>query len=446
MKKRLILILTVVIGICTLGLIATQVKWIQTTTHAEREDFEHSVLFALEQVVADLDRQEVAVMMKDGIPARVFQTYGSPAANSGGAAAGPVEQRISPPLIDSLLRHELRLRKIFISYDFAVTDAVGAILFETEGFAGATPEQTYSVALFANSPGPATDYYLSVYLPHYNDYVFHAVAWLIVVSVLLTLIITGTFAATLITIFRQKRLSEIKADFVNNITHELKTPITTISLAAQMLQDPALPDLPANVPRMAGMVSHESKRLLHLVESILQSAVFERGKIKLSVKEIDMHALIKDVLAQFAIQFDTLQVTVGLCLEAHSAVVTGDEVHLANVLSNLIDNAIKYRKEAVPLHITIETENKHAALIVSVTDNGIGIDGHSSKHLFDRFYRNPAENVHTVKGFGLGLYYVKNMVETHNGKLFAFGKPGKGSTFGFELPLANTVKTNRDRV
>jgi signal transduction histidine kinase len=423
MKHSRIVLLAVVISLCTLALIGVQVQWIQATGKVEEEQFSRTVQLVLEQVVNDISTQEIQEMQS----VRAFQSDARTGDNP-----RPVTERISHRQIDSLLHRAFCETSIMTAYDFAVTDELGAILFETDNFLNALPEHTYTTTLFPNDPEDAAHYYLNVYFSQYAAYIIRSTLWMIAASVALTLIIIATFAATLIIIFRQKRLSKIKADFVNNITHELKTPITTISLAAQMLQETPKSGLQAAVPRLSDMISSESKRLSQLVESILQSAIFKRG-VKLSIQKVDMHALLENVLAQFSLQFETLHVAVECKFEATHTQVAGDEIHLANAVSNLIDNAIKYRREAEPLRILIETKNTRKNIVVAVTDNGIGVK--ATKQLFQQFYRQPSENIYTIKGFGLGLYYVKNIIETHHGKLFASGAAGAGSTFGFELPI-----------
>jgi two-component system phosphate regulon sensor histidine kinase PhoR len=436
-NKRLIVSLAVFISLCTLTLTGEQIKWMQAITRAEEESFARHIRLALEEVADEAEKQETETLLLHGYPARLFQSRTQQITLS----HLPLEKRLPLQTLDSLLKEAFRKKDILIPYDFAVTDETGTILFETTGFKDATPVHTYSARLFPNDPDESFAHYLSVYLAHYASHILRSTRWMIIVSVILTLLIAATFATTLIIIFRQKKLSEIKNDFVNNITHELKTPITTISLAAQMMEDRSVPDWESKIPRLSRLIGSESKRLSLWVENILQSAVFERGKLKLRAKPVDLQQLLQNVLAQFTLQFEELHADIQYDLHATHTRVMGDEIHLANVISNLIDNAIKYRKETEPLQLLVKTENEHSHITLSITDNGIGIDGHESKHLFDRFYRTPSSNGHTVKGFGLGLYYVKNIIETHNGKLFAFGKTGKGSTFGFTLPLC-TTKTN----
>ncbi|MDR2359486.1 MAG: HAMP domain-containing histidine kinase [Prevotellaceae bacterium] len=420
-----------VISICTLGLISIQVQWIQATEKVEREQFSRRVALVLEHVANDITAQEIRTMQS----VRIFQSNARYNNN-----LVPVEERISYRQVDSLLHQAFCEMSIPLACDFAVTDELGSILFATDNFSNALPEHTYSTTLFPDDPEDAAHYYLNVYFSQYTAYVIHSITWMIVASTLLTLIITATFASTLFIIFRQKRLSKIKTDFVNNITHELKTPITTISLAAQVLQETPESNLPTAVPRLSGMIRNESKRLSQLVESILQSAIFKRG-VKLSVQKVDMHALLQNVLAQFSLQFDTLNIAVECKFHATNTHVSGDEIHLANAVSNLIDNSIKYRKETEPLRILIETKNSRKTIVITVTDNGIGVK--ATKQLFHQFYRHPSENMYAIKGFGLGLYYVKNIIETHHGKLFASGRAGTGSTFGFELPVCKNETTGK---
>jgi signal transduction histidine kinase len=436
MNKRLVFLLVIAIGIGTFMLIGVQVKWIREMARAEEAYFSHAVQVALWEVADEINRRETSALSaaEGDHPVHLFQSQHAL------LAAKPVHERVSLPLIDTLLRQKLRAQDILIPFECAVTDELGVLVFASGGFDNPAPDYTYSAVLFPDAPHDAVPYYLNVFLPDRHSHILRAIRWLVVLSTLLTLLITVTFIATLVVIFRQKQLSKIKSDFVHNITHELKTPITTISLAAEMLQDPHVLEDRRNIERLPRVIGSESRRLLHLVEQVLQSAIFERGKLKLSVKPVDVHRLIREVLTHFALQFDTLKVSVECRLEAPRAWVMADEVHLANVVSNLIENAIKYRKEKQPLRIVVRTEEKGKRLVLAVTDNGKGIDGRSAgtKHLFNQFYRDAsAENSYRIAGFGLGLYYVKNIIETHHGRLFASGRTGEGSTFGFELPLTD---------
>ncbi len=444
-QKRVIILLAIAIGICTLALIGAQVSWIRATAKTEQENFLHDIQLSLQKVVNEIDKQESGMLLKQGMAPRAFQSdeqrmHMQAVIKQLSVGSNPIEKRISMQQVDTLLRNCFHAVGIFSRYDFAVTDDRGTIIFSTTGFEQAEPERSYVIMLFPNEPDNYMHYFLNVYIPYSRGYIIHAMRWMILVSTVLIFITIATFAATLIIIFRQKRLSKLKSDFVNNVTHELKTPITTIMLAAQMLQDPTIPSSPESIDRLAKMIRSESQQLLQLVESVLRSAIADNAHLRLSIKDIEMHELIKKVVARFALQFNTLDASCELQLHAAHTHVMGDELHLANVLSNLVDNAIKYRKTEKILHVIVKTENKNNHLVLSVIDNGMGLAGHNIKHLFDQFYRKPVENMHTVKGFGLGLYYAKNIIESLNGRLQAASNADdNGSTFSVELPIYHQI-------
>jgi signal transduction histidine kinase len=232
---------------------------------------------------------------------------------------------------------------------------------------------------------------------------------------------------------KQKKLSEIKTDFINNMTHELKTPISTISLASQLLADPNIPIENKNIEHLSRLLLDESKRLSAHVEKVLHIAVFEKNSLRLRLKIINVHELIEQAINNFSIQLKNKNGKVYTHLEATTPLVEADEAHLTNIIINLLDNAIKYSdKDPV---ITITTMNNDHGIVVSVKDNGMGISKENLNKIFDQFYRVPTGNVHNVKGFGLGLSYVKKMVEAHHGKIWVESTIGEGSTFSIYLPF-----------
>ncbi|MDR0667923.1 MAG: HAMP domain-containing histidine kinase [Prevotellaceae bacterium] len=433
MNKRLIVLLAIAISISTLTVVGIQIKWIRATADAAEEAFSRNVQATLQQVVDIIVRQEIAQLFSDSIPVHFFQSRFSSYPPS--HADRPVTERVTDAQIDSLLRKELRRKNIVAPYEFAITDEWGAIVLATAGFSNARPEHTYNAALFPSDPYHAPHYFLNIYLPPHRDYIMYSIRWMLVASGVLILVICATFAVTLMTVFRQKRLSKIRNDFVNNITHELKTPIATISLASEILQDHRSPRWQDRVPRLSQVIHDESERLMYLVEKVLQTAIYSRGKLKLKVEEVDIHDIIRKVLADFSLQFETLHITTESRFLATNPHVMADALHLAHVLTNMIDNAIQYRKTTEPLHIVVQTRNTAHSVEVAVSDNGIGVDERQAKQVFNPFYRYVHKQSPPVKGFGLGLYYVKNIIETHHGKLFVSGAVGKGSTFGFELPV-----------
>jgi len=287
-------------------------------------------------------------------------------------------------------------------------------------------QKIYKNAVFTH-PGE-----LLLYFPKQESYIWSS-SWLTLIpSLFFNFFIIVTFAYTLYTIIRQKKLSEMKTDFINNMTHELKTPISTIKLACEMLVDKHLPKTERSINRYAGIISDENSRLESHVEKVLHFARLEKGSLKLNMESVDIHELIEEAIQKSSLQIDKKNGTICFDLSANNAVVQGDKLHLHNVIYNLLDNAIKYSKEKP--EITVLTCNTNTGLQVSIQDNGIGMSKETLKKAFDKFYRRPTGNIHNVKGFGLGLSYVKLMVEAHGGNISARSKLNKGSTFEFLIP------------
>ncbi len=421
MNKRLIWALAAAIAVCTLALIYVQLNWIFSIRQAEEDNFARKIQIILDNVVADIVEEEIRIAGAAEYKNRKLYDRS-------------IDDRVNLEEVQFFLKKEFHKRDINISYEFGVTSERGEILFCSDGFENVSPEVTYVVKLFPHDPDDISQYSLNLYIPDQSGFIRQKIWILIIVSIILTLIITGTFTANLLIIFRQKRLSEIKNDFVNNMTHELKTPIATISLAAQMLSDPNIPNKEQKLPYLSGTILTESKRLQLLVEKVLQIAIFERGNLKLKYKEIDFSTLLNNIIGHFALQIERNHITFKTAINTPGTIVWADETHLTNVFTNLIDNAIKYRRSEDPA-ISISAENTEDSVIITIADNGIGISQDNLKKIFDKFYRVPTGNVHTVKGFGLGLSYVKKMVDMHRGTIKPESEPGVGTKFIVTLPV-----------
>jgi two-component system, OmpR family, phosphate regulon sensor histidine kinase PhoR len=277
--------------------------------------------------------------------------------------------------------------------------------------------------------------YLYVYFPKRSGYLLRATGFTIIPTILLTAVLIAIFTYTILVIFRQKKLSMIKNDFINNMTHELKTPISTISLASQMLEDGSITNTPKTIEHISRVINQESKRLSFQVEKVLQMAVFNEGRLKLKFKEFDVNQTLQTIINNFELRIKNKNGILHSEFNADDPILKGDEVHLTNVVFNLLDNAVKYSNGQPEIIIT--TLNKNGYFVISVKDNGIGIAKEHHAQIFDRFYRVPTGNVHDVKGFGLGLSYVKKIIDLHNGKIKVDSALNKGTKFSIFLPKIN---------
>ena len=281
---------------------------------------------------------------------------------------------------------------------------------------------------------PSKQNYIKIYFPTKGDYLSESVSFLIP-SAIFSLILLITFTITIYVIFRQKRLSEMKNDFINNMTHELKTPVSTISIAAQMMKDSDISKSPEVFRHISTVINDETKRLGFLVEKVLQMSLFENQKATLKPKELDVNDLIANIANTFNLKVEKSGGTIDIDLQAENSALYADEMHITNMLFNLLDNAVKYRREEVPLRLMVRTHNEGDKVIISIEDNGIGVKKENLKKVFDRFYRVPTGNVHNVKGFGLGLAYVRKVAEDHKGSIRAENGIGNiGTTFIITLP------------
>ncbi len=343
-----------------------------------------------------------------------------------------IEERLSPEILKTTLNDELADNGIYLDYEFAVLKSDGQIAFKSNDYHPMKGTKVFTSQLFPqdifNSPN-----YLRIYFPEQRSFLFRSVGLIGFTSVLLTSIIILIFILTLWVIFRQKRLSDIKNDFVNNMTHELKTPISTISLASQMLNDDSIPVANKNLSHISRVIDTESKRLGYQVEKVLQMAVLDKGKLKLREKVVDVHEIINSAVNNFSLLVKKRGGNLTWKPEAERSVIKADEVHLTNVISNLLDNALKYCKDEP--EIEVSTWNEKNTLAIRIRDHGIGISKEDQKRIFEKFYRVPTGNLHNVKGFGLGLSYVKKIVEIHNGSISLKSELQNGTRFDIFLPL-----------
>ncbi len=351
----------------------------------------------------------------------------------------PIRQRIDFEHFDDLLRTSLDNQGIKIGYDygvyserrkaFVVTSLQNPQAQNNTRIAQASMmnllEAPYKVRLFPTDillPG-----YLMVHFPGKEGYMWREVLPMLIGSIVFSGIILFCFAYTIQVIFNQKKISDIKNDFINNMTHEFKTPIATISLASDSIANPMISGNPSKVQRFANIIKQENKRMLGQVEKVLQMAQLDKNKFKLNIQQLDVHEIIENAISTISLQVEKRGGQISHHFEATNAIIEADETHLTNAIYNLLDNANKYSPDAPD--ITVITKNTKYGVSISVQDKGLGMTRDAKEHIFDKFYRVSTGNVHDVKGFGLGLSYVKAIMTAHKGDINVKSELGKGSNF-----------------
>ncbi|WP_118193599.1 sensor histidine kinase [Albibacterium indicum] len=347
-----------------------------------------------------------------------------------------ISQRIDPKFMQEELRRELDIRDIHLDFDFQINNnSTDSVIFK---FAGedfsAESNAAYQTVLFPNDM-TAEGAVLSVHFPNKSSLLVGNMKIMLASSVALLMVLIGCFAYTILSIIKQKKLSEMKSDFMNNMTHEFKTPVATIMIASESLKDPEMSMDRARVERLAGIIYDENVRLGNHIERVLNIARIEKGDLTLESGPIDMNELISTVIESLGLQLQKKNVTINLDLVAKDSIVLGDELHFSNVIFNLIDNSIKYSQKSP--QIEIQTRNHANKLLISFKDNGIGMNRDQLSKIFDQFYRIPTGNIHNVKGFGLGLAYVQDIIKRLDGSIRVKSELNKGTEFEITLPLAN---------
>ncbi len=349
------------------------------------------------------------------------------------ASDKPLKERINFRMLDNDIREQLANNGINIPYHFTVSTTDGREVYRCPDYEETGKEYTYETKLFQNDPQSKMGL-VRVHFPEMSSYIFSSVRFMIP-SIIFTIVLLITFLFTIVVIFRQKRYTEIKNDFINNMTHELKTPIASISLAAQMMNDDSVTKSEQMTKHLSGVITDESKRLRFLVEKVLQMSMFDKKSIVFKKKELDLNETVENIAQSFNLRVEHTGGKIYTEIEAVDSGIFVDEVHFQNAITNLMDNAVKYRKQDEPLDIYIRTWNDNDKLYLSIRDNGLGIKKENLKKIFDKFYRVHTGNKHDVKGFGLGLAYVKKVIDLHQGEIKCESELGKGTKFTISLPI-----------
>lgn len=407
--------------ISIVGISITQYFWVKKAFDLHEKEFNHNVNIALKIVAEDLLKYNNTTTPRVNPVNQLSENY----------FAVMVNDVIDANLLEDLLKSELEKRNLKIDFEYGIYDCASEkmvygnyITFSDEQ---KEIKKSKSLPKWENE-----SYYFGVYFPTKQNAIIGQMSiW--VFSSLVLLIVVIFFAYALFVILKQKRLSEIQKDFINNMTHEFKTPISTISISADVLKNP---DITKDTPRLlnyATIISDEATRLKNQVERVLQMATIEKDEIKLKKETVDVHEIIKNAVGKIDLLLKNKKGKIAYDLLAEKNILNADKLHLTNIIYNLLDNAIKYSKE-IP-EIKIATKNEKNGISVSVEDKGIGISRENQKRIFEKFFRVSTGNVHDVKGFGLGLNYVKLIVKAHKGKVSVQSEFGKGSSFNVFLPF-----------
>jgi two-component system phosphate regulon sensor histidine kinase PhoR len=346
----------------------------------------------------------------------------------------PISARLEKGYLRSLIAKSLNAKGIEVPFEFAVISGSDETLIpvSSENFDTENPGTQFRVSLFPNDLLHLPNFLLLTF-PDEKVHVLRSISLLLLGSLIFTLIILITFTVTIRVILKQKRLADIKSDFINNMTHEFKTPIATISLAVDSINNPKIISLPEKVNYFTNIIRDENRRMNTQVENILQMALIDKRDFNFNIREVDVHEIIERAVKNIRLQVDKKYGEIELALNAEEPIISIDEIHLYNIVNNLLDNAIKYSVDQPQINVL--TENSNDGIRISVEDNGVGISKDAREKVFDKFFRVTSGNIHNVKGFGLGLSYVKAIVLAFGGNISLESEPGKGSRFEIYLPF-----------
>lgn len=473
MNKKFIILVIILVSIALIGLMTIQVYWIRNAVLVKEVAFARSVEEALSNVAFKLEKMEMEERVRrqmeftskgpdhlqalDSISKGLFEEFST--VNTQASFERfvqkskltqevldymmnlrkviPIKERIKERVLDSLIDVELQHTGIRTTFEYGVFNISGnKMVFQKTGKypSKLLSDESYEQSLFRYDIQGSSNFLL-VYFPNERNFILSQMGFLLIVSVAIILIIIFAFFFTISTVFRQKRLSEMRSDFINNMTHEFKTPISTISLACEALKDKDVVKTESLFDNYIGIIGEENSRLKSMAEKVLQTAIIEKGELKLRTEWVNPDEVIKEAVKKIKMQVESKGGQILLDLNAKDIKLKADKLHLTNVILNLIDNANKYNLN-IP-EILISSEEDDQGTNIYVQDNGIGISKINQKKIFDKLYRVPTGNVHNFKGFGLGLNYVKAVVDKHSGKISVSSELNRGTTFKIFMPYGD---------
>jgi two-component system phosphate regulon sensor histidine kinase PhoR len=441
--KKIFPIIIGLISLSLVGIIVIQVLWLKNMVLLRQEQMRHRIQDGV--TLAGNTLVQHKGNYNYNIDPKTFHNLITD--ELGYLRPNTVGQRLTTAQITDIIKkafHTYDLDEVKFEFGVATATDAGVMEKQSKNFVNIYNENSpkdYPVIYPLNSPSGSETENLSpneiliVIMLNYRSLVFESL-WLPIISaIVFTILIMTAFYLTVRTMLRQKKLSEIKNDFINNMTHEFKTPLATISLAVDALRNEKVVSDKEKMNYFSTIIKEENKRMNRQVETILKAALMDKQEVQLLLRPLHAHQVIKDVVENFTLQLEEKKGKAEILLNAENDFIDADEVHFSNLIINLIDNAIKYSKEDQPPIIRITTQSTPKSMIIVIEDNGIGMNRETVKRVFEKFYRAHTGNLHNVKGFGLGLSYVKTMVEAHGGEIKVDSVLGKGSTFTMEFPL-----------
>ncbi len=451
--KKIFPIIFVLITLSLIGSIYIQINWILTMVQNKQDQLQNKVAVAVNAVTQDLVAQRglsqgKTLRVKPGVPWRPSDQFTLELQR-----VPLVAERFTVEDVNDKIHKEFNKADLkSIRFEFSISSDLNSSDLSSSGVMFRTPElqsknflkeveDTTNFKIFNPLLAPENsdastilpDEVLVVVIPNFRDIVIGEMRIMIAGAIFFTLVIIATFYVTVNALVRQKKLSEIKNDFINNMTHEFKTPLATISLAVDALRNEKVVNDRVKGEYFTGIIKEENRRMNKQVETILQASLLDRQEQQLNLRSLHAHVIIQEAMENFHLQLEGKGGNSELQLNAKNDLIRADEVHLMNIITNLIDNAVKYSKEN--LLIRIVTHSTAKSLVIRIEDNGIGMSKETQRRIFEKFYRAHTGNLHNVKGFGLGLSYVKTIVEAHHGKIKVDSIAGKGTNFTLEFPL-----------
>ncbi|MEO7531514.1 MAG: HAMP domain-containing sensor histidine kinase [Sediminibacterium sp.] len=438
--KRTFPAIIILISLSLFGLIILQISWFNNLLEVTRNQFDNNIGEATKNVTIELSK-------------RVYTTQALRFSKRSGLTFSSefhlhplkyptVEEKFTLEEIQKKIRSEFdktNLKKF--EFEFAVANPNDDYELLTKGFAGELYDTANNRRIWApvlpedNSDieGVASFEHLVIIVKDFKSRIWESLRWVIFGAILFMVVIIAAFFVTVKSFLKQRKLSEIKSDFINNMTHEFKTPLATISLAVDALRNEKVQNDKEKTKYFSNIIKEENIRMNKHVETILQAALMDRQELQLNLVPLHVHAVIQGTLDNYQLQLHDKDSDIQLLLNAKNDLISADEVHFSSLISNLIDNAIKYSNDK--LKIVVSTHSTKKYVVIRIEDNGIGMSKESVKRIFEKFYRAHTGNLHNVKGFGLGMSYVKTVIDAHKGKMKVESTLGKGSSFTVEVPL-----------